>query len=304
MQTIRHRGTHSFDRITAKFIDGLPMTIVGNQYFVDGNNGSDSNAGTTSGKALATVAAAIAKAVANDVIFVFPGEYDEAVTIAHTKSNLTIVGLGGRGAAYIAPSATNATALTNHSDDLTLVNIGLDGDGSGSALSNTGSRVRAYGCKIEGAAVGLLLTLGTVVQIAAETRGKGADNWFFDCEICWNTIGIKLVCTDYGAITQNRFRDCTFHDNSAADFEEAVGSGGSAAVGFRDLDVGECHFLRQEDGTTPTKYISLNDANENSGVVHCCSFPSAINSGFNLVSTALIWVSNFHTGGISTGQPS
>lgn len=248
-----------------------------------------------------TIQSVLDTAQAGDTVYIAPGEYDEAVTVARAKSNLTIVGLGNRGAVVIAPSASNATALTVEADDVTLVNVGCDGDGTGSGLVNRGRRTRAYGCKVEGGPVGLKLTLGTVAQINAGTHGKGDDSLFVDCEFAWNTTGVELVASDYGAVTQARFRGCTFHDNSAADFEE---SGGSVDIRFRDLDVGGCVFLRQEDGSEPTKYFSLNDDNGNKGVVHGCTFPSALNGGRNLVSTGLIWTGNFHTGGISTGQPS
>lgn len=245
--------------------------------------------------------AAIDAAAAGDTILMAPGAYDEAVTIARAKSNLTIVGVGGRGACYIEPSAVNATGLTVEADDCTFENVGMAGDGTGSGCVNRGARTRWERCKIEGGAVGLKLTLGTAAQIAALTHGKGADVRLDDCEICWNTKGVELVASDYGAVTQPRFFDCYYHDNTAADFEE---SGGSVDIRYRDLEIGRCHFLRQEDGTEPTKYISLNDDNGNKGVVHGCSFPTALAGGKNLVSTGLIWVGNFHTGGLSTGQPS
>jgi len=249
----------------------------------------------------ATIASVLDQAVAGDTIYIQPGEYNEAVTIARAKSNLTLIGMGGRGSVFIAPTTSNATAMTILADDVTLVNIGCDGDGTGSGLVNYGRRTRGYGCKIEGGTVGLKLTLGTVAQINAGTHGKGDDTWWVDCEIAWNTKGVELVATDYGAVTQARFRACTFHDNSAADFEE---SGGTASIRYRDLDIGSCHFLRQEDGTEPTAYVLLNDDNGNKGVVHGCTFPTALNGGKNLVSTGLIWTGNFHTAGISTGQPS
>jgi hypothetical protein len=273
----------------------------GISYFVNGSTGSSSNDGKSASSPKATITQALALAVAGDKIFVAPGEYDEAVTVARAQSNLSIIGLGARGSVFIAPSTADATAMTILADDVTIINVGCDGDGTGDGLKNYGRRTRAYSCKIEGGTNGLHLTLGTDAQITAGTHGKGDDCWWVDCEIAWNTNGVKITATDYGAVTQNRFRKAVFHDNTAADFEEA---GGSVNIRFRDLDIGDCDFLRQEDGTEPTKYLSLNDDNGNTGVVHGCTFPSAINSGKSLVSTGLIWVGNLHTGGISTAQPS
>ena len=159
-------------------------------------------------------------------------------------------------------------------------------------------------CKIEGGTWPLILRLGTVAQIAALTHGKGADVLMDDCEFCWAANCVRLMNSDYGALTQARFLDCKFHNFTASAFEEADGSGGSAAVRFRNLEIGRCTFDDNEGGAAPTKYLSLDDDNGNDGIVHDCSFPTAINSGLNLVSTALHWVSNRHTGGISTGVPS
>lgn len=248
-----------------------------------------------------SVQSVVDSAQPGDVVYVQPGEYDEAVTVPRAKSNLTIVGLGGRGAAFVAPSTANADALTILADDVTVVNLGCDGDGTGSGVVNYGRRTRMHGCKVEGGANGLKATLGTVAQIAAGTHGKGDDCWYVDCEFAWNTNGVLIAASDYGAVTQLRFRECVFHDNSAADFEE---SGASADIRFRDLDVHGCAFRRQEDGTEPAKHLSLDDDNGNTGVVSGCYFPTALDGGRNLVSTGLVWAGNLHTGGVSNGQPS
>lgn len=271
-------------------------------FYVDTTSGSDTNDGRSMSSAFATVQAAIDAVTGFDDIFIAPGEYDEAVTV--NKAQVSLVGLGGRGAVFIAPSATNATGVTITKDDVTLDNIGCDGDGTGYGLLNYGRRTRAYRSKIEGGTDGLRLTLGTVAQIAAGTHGKGDDVWFVDCEFAWNTNGVTFVGTDYGAVTEAHIRDCTFHDNTAADMEEAHGAGGAITLHYWGLDVGDCTFLRQQDGTEPTKYLSLNDDNTNAGVVHGCTFPTALTSGKNLVSTSLLWVANYHPAGLSTGQPS
>lgn len=285
--------------------DLITEQVPGNFWYVDARAKTQVRTGKSFATAFATVQAALDAASAYDTILVAPGEYDEAVTIARSKSNITIIGTGGRGAQYIAPSTANATALTNLADDVTLKNIGCDGDGTGSGMTNYGDRLRAYDCKFEGAdgaaGTGLRLTLATVAQEAADTHGTGADCMFFDCEFAWNTQGVRFIATDYGAVTQPRFVGCFFHDNSAADFEE---SGGSVDIRYRDLEIFACRFNRKEDGTEPTAYILLNDDNGNKGTVKGCYFPTALNGGKNLVSTGLIWAGNFHTGGLSTGQPS
>lgn len=251
----------------------------------------------------ATIQSVINSASSGDVILIAPGEYNEEVTIPATLSKLTIIGQGNRGAVFIAPASGNKTALTNHADDVTLINVGCDGEGTGGGLVNTGRRFRAYGCKFEGGANAIIATLGTDAQITAGTRGKGDDSLYEDCEIAWATNGVVLTSSDYGAVTQAFFKRCYFHGLSASSFEEA---GATAAVHFRGLLVEECVFGASDEEThaLPTKWLSLNDDNANSGQVTRCSFPAAIDSGKNLVSTAVLWIGNLHTAGVAGAQPS
>ena len=243
----------------------------------------------------------------NEVIFVSPGSYAETVTVAFAKSMLQIIGLGNRGAAYIDPTTEDAGGMLVHANDVSVHNLGIaaeDDTAGNNSLVVTGSRFRAYGCKLEGGEVQALVGPGTVAQETAGTHGRGGDIIFYDCEFAWGTKGLVLQGTDYGGATQVRLERCYFHNLTTSSIDENVGTGGSAAVTFFNFRAVDCDFDDAEDGTAPTKYIDLDGDNANSGVVTRCSFPTAINSGKNTVSTALHWVSNFHTGGVSTGQPS
>ncbi|MGH9238632.1 MAG: hypothetical protein ACRD3G_11400 [Vicinamibacterales bacterium] len=259
--------------------------------------------------AYATIQDAVDDMVSGDRCLIAPGAYDETVTVGRTdadgaaRSNLSFVGMGGRGSVFIEPSTEDASGFICHADDVQLVNVGCAGEDETSAiaLTVTGTRFRAYGCKFEGGLSQLVIGPGTVAQEAAGTRGRGADGLFVDCEFAWGTNGVVLTASDFGAVTQIFFRGCKFHNLTAAAFEEA---GGTVSIRFRNLEIADCTFDDLEGGTAPTKYISLNDDNGNDGVVTNCRFPTAINSGLNLVSTALHWVSNFHTGGVSAAQPS
>lgn len=295
-------GSSSFG---APLLGGLPSFFPGNVWWVgpEGRNVGDSPA-----NAFRSIADAVLAASAGDMILIAPGGYDPTavITIPRTKSNLTIVGLGGRGAAFIEPSTEDQAGMIVHADDVSLYNLGVaaEDETSAVALTVSGARFRAYGCKFEGGARQVAIGPGTVAQQDAGTHGDGADALFVDCELCWGTQGLVLVCTDYGAVTQLRMERCRFHNLTAASMDEAVGSGGAAGVLYRDLQLVDCTFGRLEDGTEPTAYVLLNDDNANSGYVTGCAFPSALAGGKNLVSTALLWVSNYHTGGVSTGQPS
>jgi hypothetical protein len=274
--------------------------------FVDPENGDDDNLGKSWNEPKATLTDALLNSAADGIVFMAPGEYDEAVVLSPALSNVTLVGIGGRGSAFIAPSAANADALTIKGDDVTLINVGAEGNGTGGGLVNYGRRTRGSGCKFEGGANAVKLSLGTVAQIAAETFGKGDDTLFEDCEIAWSTNGVKLIGSDYGAVTQAFFKRCYFHGLTASSFEEAHGAGGAVTLHYRGLLIDECTFGMGDEETDalPTKWLSLNDDNANSGIVSRCVFPAAINSGKNLVSTALRWIGNVHTGGIAAAQPS
>lgn len=307
-------GVRSMGMPTAGMAGNMPG--LNTYLFVDAEHGSDGNSGDFAGAsgAYASLQTAIdrvnSQSLVGAVIWVASGTYAEEITISRPTFNggslsLTIVGAGPRGSVAVEAQTTNSTAFTNHADDVTLVNIGCAGDGSGNGLTNTGSRLRAYGSKFEGdTGAAIQLTLGTVAQEAAGTRGVGADTLFVDCETAWSSTGVLLTCTDYGAVTEAFFSGCYHHDHSAASFDESVGSGGSAAVLFQGLRINNGVFNDLEDGTAPTAFVLLNDDNANSGIVTQCAFPTAINGGKNIVSTALHWVCNYHTGGVSGAQPS
>ena len=244
----------------------------------------------------------------NEVIFVSPGDYDEAVTIAVGKTWLTLVGLGGRGSVFITRTGAT-TNLTNNAEGTTLFNITLEGDEtSGSiGLLNRGKRLRYIVGRILNVETCARFTLGTPTEVTAGTFSDGSDTLCEDVEFSWATNGVQLVGVedtvgggDFGT-TQNYFRRCVFHNCTAYSIGE---NPSDVTQSFRDLEVSKCTFRRVEAGTEPTAYILLNDDNANSGIVEDCAFPTALAGGKNLVSTALIWTSNKHTGGISNGQPS
>jgi hypothetical protein len=123
-------------------VGSVPLASTGKYWFVNADTtiASDGNSGTSLTSPLLTVQRAVNLASPGDVILIAPGAYDESVTIARTGgitgtlNNLVLYGYGGRGAAFIAPTTTNAVAVTNHADDVTIINVGLDGDGTGAGL--------------------------------------------------------------------------------------------------------------------------------------------------------------------------
>lgn len=235
-------------------------------------------------------AAAGVSAVANgDILAISAGAYYETLTV---NKSIGLVGLGGRGSAAIGGVAAGAEGVKVTADDVTMVNVGVFANASADyALNlNAVSRFRAYGCKFEGPD-------GTVVLLDGSATDQCADILFEDCEFAWGGSGVIFDNSDYGYPTQIFFRHCRFHNLTAAALAEAAGGG------VNDIHMEDCIFGNLEDGSNPTKFINL-VGSSNSGIVTRCSFPVAINSGLNLVDTGIVWSSNFHTGGVSTGQPS
>lgn len=177
-----------------------------------------------------------------DAVIVCPGSYDEAVTV--TKSSFSIVGLGGRGNAGIAPSATNGVALTidgtaARTSDVTLVNVGCEGNGTGGGLYVFGNirRIRVEGCKLEGGAFG--------AKFESTAAGSVADTRITDSELAWTTTGIHITVTGGGdPVTQTYIAGNHFHDTA----DQAILSD---LVHTAALWIYDNKFSGNEDGTEP-----------------------------------------------------
>lgn len=271
---------------------GIPAA-TGTYFFVDpaGNNGND---GLSIDRPVATITRALALCTdgAGDVILVAPGAYNETVTVS--KSNVTIIGLGGRGAAYIEPSTAGAEGMQVTADDVTVINLGIAGDDTADyALNlNSCSRFRAYGCKIE-----LADGAGSAVLIDGTADDQTADALFEDCEVCWAAKGFTFDDSAYGYPTQIFVKRAHFHNITTNMF-------GVAASGLvKNLLIEGCTFDRAEDGTGPTDYILLSD-NGNTGLIANNSFAHATNQAAVLtIGSGLMWVANRTEAGISTARP-
>lgn len=297
---------------------GVP-TSSGPYFFVNSSVGAGSapgNNGSSMAKAFSTIQRAVNVAVGSygAVILVAPGSYNETVTIPRPTANsgseaLMIMGLGTRGSVVIAPAATDAGCVVNHADDVTLINIGMAANGAGTSLTNTGARLRMQNCKLENQAgttgICAIMLLGTTAERTAGTAGGGNDCRFLDCEFANAANGLRVTCTSAGALTDLMLDNCRFNNLVANGLYEFVGSGGAAATTFRGLLVRNCTFNRLAAGTEPTAgYVVLNANNANTGMITNNSFPTAIAGAKNLVSTAVIWASNYMAGGVSAAQPS
>lgn len=296
----------------------LALPGPGRSLYVDPvNGGNGSNDGLSKESAFSTLTYALTKCKAFDTIYLLPGQYDESAVIVVPRvdsltgaalNNLRIIGLGGRGSAYIEPSTEDQSGLDVRADDVTLVNVGVAGEDETSAfaLTVTGSRFRAYGCKFEGGLDQAIVGPGTAAQETAGTHGRGGDILFRDCEFAWGTNGLVIKSSDYGAATQVRVQDCWFHNLTGECLDEndagAVGAG-------RQINVQNCVFENAEDGTAPSKYVDLDSAGTTGALINNV-FVTTVHASAKIgLAAGVLYVGNFAqeegpaTGGGTSGRP-
>lgn len=280
-------------------IMGLPN--MGSQWFVHKNHTGQFGRGDSFDHPFQTITEALAAAQDGDMIFVGPGSYNEAITI--TQDNLVLVGCGGRGQAAVAPSASNAVAITvsgtssARTAGVTLINIGGEGNGTGGGLLVTGNirRFRAYGCKFEGGAY--------AVKLKSSAQGSVADTWIEDCELAWATVGLYLDNSGgFDPVTQTMFRNNLIHNITA--------DGVLADDSFHtDLWIRDNTFGNLEDATEPTQYLDI-DVAGTTGIVTGNRFATTIHASAKMaIAAGVLYVGNFAqaegpaTGGGTSGRP-
>jgi len=262
---------------------GYPF--AGNAYYVGENS-------PIFGRRVDTITEAIATMVPRDILFVGPGAYAEGnIIIPADKPKITIVGAGNVGEMFIEPPNTTDEGLTVLADDVTLINVGIaKGATADFALSvgdaNTNpDRFRAYGCKIEGDGVACVL------------HGAG-DVIMYLCEFCWCATALQLKPNAAGFVTQAYIKRSRFHNYTLV----GIGESAAAAV-VKNLNVQDCVFENQEDGSAPTDYLLLSD-NGNTGCFSGNRFATPTNAATVLtIGTGLLWMANATEAGWSTARP-
>lgn len=243
-----------------------------------------------------TIQSVVNAAVAGDIIAIEPGDYDEQLSIV--KDNLTLVGLGGRGAVAIAPSAANPTAIKidgsgagGRVEEVTLINIGGEalGTGLGLHILSDNRRHRFYGCKFEGGT--------SAVKLESDATGALGDSRFEDCEFAWTTRGLHITASGGGdPITQTYLRDCLFHNCSAkwilSDVAHTTG-----------LWVKRCLFALEEDASAPAANQLDVAIASSEGIFADNEFAIATMAVANLaIAAGILWVGNKTEAGIG-GRP-
>lgn len=232
----------------------------------------------------------IDEAQAGDTIYIAPGSYDETVTV--NKNDLTLIGLGGRGEAYINPTTVGAEGMEVTANGVTLVNLAIAGESTADyAFKLTAaSDFSALGCSFEG-------PTGTVVLLGGTDDDHCSNDLFDDCEFKWGGSGMLFDNSLYGYPTQIHLRRCLFHNLTV------VCIGLDTAGGVVNLELTDCVFDNQEDGTPPTDYIKIDRVGD-TGIVSGCRFARADNEADVLtIAAGIIWCANATEAGWSTARP-
>jgi len=267
-------------------------------FFCDEVNGSNSNSGKRPDDAYSTIQNAIDQATdgRNTLIFLVPGNYEEAVNV--NKRNIAIIGASGRFPGLTRISHDGSTArCTIHVGDgflrgFYLANVSVDTDGGRSAGGVNRHCIH-------------LVTNDT------ETYVSTANDYNFVIENCYidgdnaPLAGILLDGATFGRISNTTIRNCdygvgfmgnsnntpslidvlgcAFQDNEIADLATFAANTSESAVALAGLGLAniKIHYCSFNDvgGTPVTNYINFTGSNNVNVTVFGCYFARDIASG-------------------------
>lgn len=239
-----------------------------------------------------TIEDALADMISKDILYLGPQEHSEGnLVVPEGLNNITIIGMGNRGACFIEPSVTTDEGLQVLGDDVTLINVGVAKGSTGDYALKVGSqtvspnRFRAYGCKIEGDGVACFLQ-------------QAGDVILNDCEFAWCAKALQLGSGDIGFNTQVQILNSLFHNFTDFGIGQIA-----AAQQVNNLTVSGCRMDQLEDGTEPTDFILLSD-NGNTGHIANNQFAISTNASAKLtIGTGIMWGPNGTEAGWSTARP-
>ena len=134
------------------------VVIPGTTYYVQSVSGSNANDGKSWGTALATIAAAVALAVAGDTILI-QGSFNEAVTVSVAGLSIIGVGTGPVMATWTAPTVAGSFCVKLAAANCQVANIKFQpviyvtsGIPSGVRLTTGANYSKIIGCRFQGQA--------------------------------------------------------------------------------------------------------------------------------------------------------
>lgn len=244
----------------------------------------------------ATVAAALADVVTNDIILLGPKAFQEGnLSLAAGKNNITIIGMGNYGACRIEPTAAGDEGLNVLADDCTIINVGIKGNATGDYALKVGSssvtplRFRAYQSAFYGP---------TGANPAGAVVLQGAlDSYFEECEFRDNSNALLFADSGANLNTRCRITRCLFHSSTTV-FVSVISTGI-----VKNLWLLDNYFGASDAGVIPTDFIVLSD-NANKGFITGNRFQNASNAtGVITIGSGMIYNPNGTEAGWSTARP-
>lgn len=275
----------------------------GNVWFVDAENGDDTNSGTSASNAFATIGAAITAASPGDTIYVAVGSYAENVVIA--KDYITLIGAFVSG--YARPDIVPATGkgllvqaaqgfVGKHlrvvsTDDDSALNEGNGFWFQDCVFDGDGNAATDCGLRLKGNADDDSFTASEGLIESCLFRGSGG-------------FGIGLdtgdAPTNGVGSTDNVIRGCRFYGNTAEDIMALDTGGGVHAT--QNLLVEGNHFASKNK----TTYIDVqtNLAAANSGAIQGNWFAADAITGteVKMVGSGFTFGGNFSNVGVVDGS--
>lgn len=272
--------------LASEILNAGPYPQVGNVWYVDAVNGSDTaNNGTAWNQAFATLYAAHNAATSNnyDVIVVAPSGVstgsgtDESTYGAWTFSKNLITVIGSSAPTAISPRSRILWGTAGQSTSSALLTISGNGNSFlnlqfGSFVDNnilvTVTGQRNYFGSVHFAGIGDDTTGDDTAARSLVISGAG-ENLFEGCTIGLDTVtrsttNASLEVT--GSCPRNKFVDCLFPmycDNAGALFVKAAT--GNCYERFLIFD--RCIFLNAVDGSSTTITAGINNAGTGNGTI-------------------------------------
>jgi len=247
-------------------------------WFVDGDNGSDSNSGSKPTSAFATIQKAIDSSSTQDTIYISakapdadasePGTYEEDLTISYAKHGLRLIGVspnGGKGIPFFGPKIKNAAAVA-------LLTVNASGVYISGLQFNCTRNSGTYGIRLQGVAgyatlagsVGATITNCYFKNCSATYGGisvyGGYATTISHCTFGPGTdcLGINLDCN---TVPNNchTIEFCNFKSNNGASVALHMSLENS-----KDVNVNHCNFDQA------TKFITVVDGC--TGMISNCTF--------------------------------
>ncbi len=305
-------------------ISSYGMPIVGDgsrfaspwatHYFVDGDNGNDSNNGKEPSTAFKTIQKAVDKATAQDVIYIRAKSYTLGTGFARYTEDVT-VSLGGSGGSGVTATNANISIIGVSPNPANAEYGGIRWKHATSCnLTNDAPalHVENIGFFSEGATYGVLLRNNGATRTQEGTTGTS----FYNC--VFKGKGLFQLSGGDGLTIQN----CRFHcayDGTVADinisnsanpgrrllirnceFQDGNGTAASApfitiAGPVSELLIRDCYF-----GADPTGNIYINITGTNTGAISNCHFACADVSSGRIVEGGVICTGIYDGGGLAT----